>query len=104
MFAARNILHTKRSSSVQEKCDVILCPTTTGPAPELSSISTLGPVETYVNDVFTVPGSLAGLPAISVPAQVDEHIVGLQIMGQVGSDTLVFAAAKKLEQILGQIE
>lgn len=102
VFAARNILHIKASSSVQDKCDIILCPTTTGPAPKLSTISTLSPVETYVNDVFTVPGSLAGLPAISIPARVDGHIVGLQIMGQVGSDTLVFEAAKQLEQLLGK--
>ena len=57
------------------------------------------PVETYVNDVFTVPGSLAGLPAISIPVQVDGHIVGLQLLGQVGTDALVLEAAQQLEQI-----
>jgi len=87
-------------TSFQTKCDIILCPTTTGPAPELSTISHLSPVETYVNDAFTVPGSLAGLPAISIPTQVDGHIVGLQIMGQVGSDVLVLEAAKQLELLL----
>jgi len=88
------------STSFQNKCDIILCPTTTGPAPELSAISHLTPLETYVNDVFTVPGSLAGLPAISIPAKVDGHIIGLQIIGQVGSDILVLEVAKQLEQIL----
>jgi aspartyl-tRNA(Asn)/glutamyl-tRNA(Gln) amidotransferase subunit A len=58
------------------------------------------PVETYVNDVFTVPGSLAGLPAISIPVQVDGHILGLQLVGQVGTDALVLEAAKHLEELL----
>jgi aspartyl-tRNA(Asn)/glutamyl-tRNA(Gln) amidotransferase subunit A len=58
------------------------------------------PVETYVNDVFTVPGSLAGLPAVSIPVQVDGDIVGLQIVGQVGMDLEVLEAAGYLEKLL----
>jgi len=58
------------------------------------------PVETYVNDVFTVPGSLAGLPAISIPVQIDGHFVGLQLVGQVGTDALVLQVAKQLEKLL----
>jgi aspartyl-tRNA(Asn)/glutamyl-tRNA(Gln) amidotransferase subunit A len=58
------------------------------------------PVETYINDVFTVPGSLAGLPAISIPVQLDGHILGLQLVGQVGTDNLVLEAARDLEDLL----
>jgi len=58
------------------------------------------PVETYVNDVFTVPGSLAGLPAISIPVLVDGHLLGLQLIGQVGTDALVLQAAKQVEGLL----
>lgn len=82
------------------KCDLILCPTTVGPAPALETISQMTPVETYVNDVFTVPGSLAGLPAVSIPVQVDGDIVGLQIVGQVGMDLEVLEAAGYLEKLL----
>jgi len=95
-----NILHRRPRTSQQEKCDILLCPTTVGPAPELESISSMTPVETYVNDVFTVPGSLAGLPAINIPVKVDGHLVGLQLLGQVGADILVLEAAKHLEQLL----
>jgi aspartyl-tRNA(Asn)/glutamyl-tRNA(Gln) amidotransferase subunit A len=77
-----------------------LCPTTVGPAPQLASISSMTPVETYINDVFTVPGSLAGLPAISIPVQLDGHILGLQLVGQVGTDNLVLEAARDLEDLL----
>lgn len=84
----------------RDKCDVILCPTTVGPAPALKEISKMTPVETYVNDVFTVPGSLAGLPAINIPVQIDGDIVGLQIVGQVGMDLEVLEAAGHLETLL----
>jgi aspartyl-tRNA(Asn)/glutamyl-tRNA(Gln) amidotransferase subunit A len=101
VFSTKNILHSNRSTqNVQEKCDVIICPTAVGPAPALDSISSMTPVETYFNDVFTVPGSLAGLPAISIPVQVDGHILGLQLVGQVGTDALVLEAAKHLEELL----
>ena len=100
VFSIDNILHDRRMpSSRQEKCDILLCPTTVGPAPELASLSSLTPVVTYVNDVFTVPGSLAGLPAINVPVQVDGNIVGLQLVGQVGTDYMVLQAARDLENI-----
>jgi aspartyl-tRNA(Asn)/glutamyl-tRNA(Gln) amidotransferase subunit A len=66
----------------------------------LETVSQMTPVEMYVNDVFTVPGSLAGLPAVSVPVQVDGDIVGLQIVGQVGMDLEVLEAAGHLEEIL----
>lgn len=101
VFKAENMLHRSRTRiSSHRKCDILICPTTVGPAPELATISSLTPVETYVNDVFTVPGSLAGLPAINIPVQVDGHIVGLQLVGQVATDSLVLEAAKELETLL----
>src|SRR3546814_16813804 len=62
------------------ECDVILTP----PAP--NAAFALGekladPLAMYLNDVFTVPASLAGLPAMSVPAGLDAH--GLQLGHQV---------------------
>jgi aspartyl-tRNA(Asn)/glutamyl-tRNA(Gln) amidotransferase subunit A len=104
VFSVENILHRhQRRASLEGKCDILLCPTAVGPAPELASISSLAPVETYINDVFTVPGSLAGLPSISVPVRVDGHILGLQLVGQVGTDTLVLEAARDLEDLLNSI-
>jgi aspartyl-tRNA(Asn)/glutamyl-tRNA(Gln) amidotransferase subunit A len=104
VFSFDNILHSRRSGSAGGKCDFILCPTTIGPAPELSSIATMTPVETFVNDVFTVPGSLAGLPAISLPVQVHGHYVGLQLLGQVGADNVLLEVAKSVEDLLRHID
>jgi len=77
-----------------------LCPTTVGPAPALETISQMTTVEGYVNDVFTVPASLAGLPAVSIPVRVAGDIVGLQVVGQVGMDMEVLEAAGHLESLL----
>ncbi|KAJ3317827.1 Trimeric GatFAB AmidoTransferase(AdT) complex subunit [Boothiomyces sp. JEL0866] len=53
----------------------------------------------YVNDVFTVPVSLAGLPAISVNAGDENGLpIGMQIIGQYGSDHSVLEFAKTMSQ------
>ena len=109
IFSRPNILHNQpqtpepaksTSPAGGEKCDVILCPTTVGPAPALETISQMTTVEGYVNDVFTVPASLAGLPAVSIPVRVGGDIVGLQVVGQVGMDIEVLEAAEHLESLL----
>lgn len=57
--------------------------------------------DSYVQDVLTVPASLAGLPAASCPveisAQGDGMPVGLQVVGQWGDDDLVLDVAEMLE-------
>ena len=55
----------------------------------------------YVQDILTVPASLAGLPALSVPAGLgqDGWPVGLSVIGQWGSDSLVLAVGRILEQL-----
>jgi aspartyl-tRNA(Asn)/glutamyl-tRNA(Gln) amidotransferase subunit A len=52
---------------VSRKCDVLLTPTTPGPAFAVGA-KTTDPLEMYLQDVFTVTVNLAGLPGISVPA------------------------------------
>jgi aspartyl-tRNA(Asn)/glutamyl-tRNA(Gln) amidotransferase subunit A len=62
-------------------------------------------LDAYVNDVFTVPASLAGLPAISVPVTVAEseqnpdadEVAGIQVIGQYGDDELVMKVGELLE-------
>lgn len=53
------------------------------------------PIKSYVNDVFTTPMSLAGLPTISIP---DKHAqsVGIQLFGQYGDDLTVLDAARSI--------
>jgi aspartyl-tRNA(Asn)/glutamyl-tRNA(Gln) amidotransferase subunit A len=54
----------------------------------------------YLNDVFTVPASLAGLPGISVPAGLDSGglPLGLQLIGKPFDEETVFAGAAALEK------
>ncbi len=58
------------------------------------------PVTMYLNDVFTVPADLAGVPAISVPAGLDADglPLGLQVIGRPFGETTVFTVAAALER------
>ncbi|MDH3638558.1 MAG: Asp-tRNA(Asn)/Glu-tRNA(Gln) amidotransferase subunit GatA [Gammaproteobacteria bacterium] len=66
-----------------EDCDVLMGPTTPTTAFAIGAKAE-DPVAMYLNDIYTIPVNLAGLPAMSVPAGFDEHHlpVGLQIIGQ----------------------
>lgn len=78
--------------------DVLLTPTTLSPAPELEHvINNTSPIDSYVNDVLTVPASLAGIPAVSVPVKVLDDVVGMQIIGQFGDEEGVLEVAKMIE-------
>jgi aspartyl-tRNA(Asn)/glutamyl-tRNA(Gln) amidotransferase subunit A len=60
------------------------------------------PLAMYLNDYFTVPISLAGLPAISIPAGLSEGLpVGFQLAGPAFSENRILDAAYALEQAIG---
>ncbi len=82
-----------------KQCDVLLTPTTPGPAFPLGSQSD-DPVAMYLNDVFTVTVNLAGLPAISVPAGLSANglPLGLQLIGKGFDEATVLRAGRALEQ------
>ncbi len=85
-----------------EKVDVILTPT----APSAAfgfDYKPSNPVEMYLNDVFTVPTSLAGLPAISIPAGLNKDglPLGLQLIGKAFDEQTVLNTAYFMEQLLG---
>ena len=77
-----------------EKCDAILCPTTTGPAFKLGEKQD-DPLSMYLNDVYTASANLAGIPGLSMPAGFDEVEgkklpLGLQLLGPAfGEDELL---------------
>lgn len=79
--------------------DILLHPSAIRSAPRLNSdaVSGLGP---YLQDVMTVPASLAGLPVVSVPAGLaaDGWPVGVSVVGQWGSDELVMCVGKVIER------
>ncbi|KAI4634810.1 hypothetical protein J4E83_002132 [Alternaria metachromatica] len=112
VFASPNpLLDAEETVAETEGVDVIICPTARSTAPSLAEVENQDPVHSYMNDVFTVPASLAGLPAISLPtftpykeksqsSTVPDsffNTVGLQIIGQYGDDELVLYTAEQME-------
>jgi aspartyl-tRNA(Asn)/glutamyl-tRNA(Gln) amidotransferase subunit A len=86
-------------ASAFERCDVILGPVAPTTAFEIGA-QIDDPVTMYLGDVFTVPGSLAGLPGVSVPCGFDENglPVGLQLMGNYYSEAALLGAAHRYQQ------
>jgi len=82
-----------------ESVDVLLTPTAPSAAFGQDEIPT-DPVQMYLNDVFTVPASMAGVPAISVPAGLDRGglPLGLQLIGRFFDEETLYAAARVLER------
>ncbi len=86
-----------------EACDVILTPTAPSEAFALGDKSA-DPLAMYLNDVFAVPASLAGLPAMSVPGGLTRGSglpLGLQIIGPAFDEQVVLNAGLALEQRAG---
>ncbi|MFY7962826.1 MAG: amidase family protein, partial [Elsteraceae bacterium] len=81
-----------------EKVDLLLTPT--APTPAFAAGEKMDdPIAMYLNDVFTVPASLAGLPGISVPAGMssDGLPLGLQLIGKPFDEETVVRGARALE-------
>jgi aspartyl-tRNA(Asn)/glutamyl-tRNA(Gln) amidotransferase subunit A len=81
-----------------EQCDVLLTPTAPSAAFAIGENED-DPIKMYLNDVFTVPASLAGLPGMSVPAGVDANglPLGLQVLGRAWDEETVFRVGGVLE-------
>ncbi|WP_428393552.1 Asp-tRNA(Asn)/Glu-tRNA(Gln) amidotransferase subunit GatA [Lichenicoccus sp.] len=86
-------------TEVFQKVDVLLTPT--APSAAFAQGEKMNdPVSMYLNDIFTVPASLAGVPALSVPAGLDSNglPLGLQLIGRPFDEETLFAAAAALER------
>ncbi len=84
-----------------EEVDLIVTPTSPTVAFRLGE-KTRDPWSMYLNDFCTVPMSLAGIPAISIPCGLSEGLpVGFQIAGPLFSENRLLDAAHALEQALG---
>ncbi len=81
-----------------EKVDVVLTPTAPSAAFAIGEKMD-DPIAMYLNDIFTVPASMAGLPGISVPAGLshDGLPLGLQLLGQPFDEARMLNAAQFLE-------
>jgi len=82
----------------------MLTPTTPSAAFALGEKSSGDPVEMYLNDVFTVTVSMAGLPGISVPAGLDRDglPLGLQLIGRPFDEETLFSLGHVIEQAAGR--
>jgi aspartyl-tRNA(Asn)/glutamyl-tRNA(Gln) amidotransferase subunit A len=100
--------------STSDGVDVLVCPTAPSLPPTINVVKDASPVEEYMNDIFTVPASLSGLPALSVPVVVRDHLglatedggvtgtvgsVGMQVIGQFGDDETVLDVGRLIEGI-----
>ena len=84
-----------------ETVDLIVTPTAPTVAFALGA-KTADPLEMYLNDLFTVPISLAGIPAISIPAGLSDNLpVGFQMAGPAFSENRILGAAYALERAIG---
>ena len=95
-------LITRDFDAAFEQVDAILTPTAPSAAFGIGA-KTDDPVDMYLNDVFTVPANLAGLPGISVPAGLDGAglPLGLQLLGRAFDEETVFALAQVIEESAG---
>ena len=84
-----------------QACDVILTPT--APSAAFGIGETTDPLAMYLNDVFAVPASLAGLPAMSVPGGLDAQglPLGLHLIGNELDEQMVLDAGLAIEERAG---
>ncbi len=83
-----------------KECDIIAMPTSPGSAFPLYSIQ--DPVKMYLQDIYTIPANMAGLPAISIPTgSTDDHRpLSIQFIGPYKEDGKVLRFAYQLEQFI----
>jgi aspartyl-tRNA(Asn)/glutamyl-tRNA(Gln) amidotransferase subunit A len=86
-------------SEAFKRCDVIMGPTSPTTAFALGA-KTEDPVQMYLNDIFTIPAPLAGLPGLSIPCGFDGKglPVGLQIMGDYFAEARMLGAAHQYQR------
>jgi aspartyl-tRNA(Asn)/glutamyl-tRNA(Gln) amidotransferase subunit A len=80
------------------KCDAIVTPTSPTVAFKIGA-KVNDPLAMYLNDVFTLPGNIAGLPGMSIPCGLSEGLpVGLQIMANSFQESTLFRVAAAYER------
>ncbi|KAF9581793.1 Trimeric GatFAB AmidoTransferase(AdT) complex subunit [Lunasporangiospora selenospora] len=102
VFSQPNAITGSTGSQGPTRVHALITPCAVTTAPKLSECSGSGtdPITAYLDDILTIPASLAGIPAMSVPfglSKEDGYPVGLQVMAQYGDEDMVFKVAKVLE-------
>jgi aspartyl-tRNA(Asn)/glutamyl-tRNA(Gln) amidotransferase subunit A len=82
-----------------EQCDLLLTPVVQTGAPSAANMPTFA--ELYENDLYTVPASMAGNPAVCLPAgNLDGMPVGVQLIGKRLEDLFLLSAALKIAPVI----
>jgi aspartyl-tRNA(Asn)/glutamyl-tRNA(Gln) amidotransferase subunit A len=86
-------------AEVFKRCDVIMGPTSPTTAFRIGE-KTDDPVQMYLNDIYTIPANLAGLPGLSIPCGLDGKglPVGLQIIGNYFAEARMLGIAHQYQQ------
>lgn len=86
---------------VFKSVDVLLTPVSPTPAFKLTDVKT--PIELYLEDIFTIPANMAGLPGLVVPAGMTGHLpVGVQFIGKPFGEGELFRVGSALEEARGE--
>lgn len=103
---AHPLIETETDVDHTNGVDIIITPTAPTFPPTQSSLANAAAVDAYRDDVFTVPASLAGLPAINLPVALGTpkgefalKTAGMQIIGQYGSDDFLLDVAEEIENL-----
>ena len=95
----RTLIRKDFEDAFAAQCDIIACPTTPTTAFELGA-KVEDPLSMYLEDIFTIPVNLAGVPAINLPCGFDQAglPIGLQLIGRHWDEERLFSAAYAYEQ------
>jgi aspartyl-tRNA(Asn)/glutamyl-tRNA(Gln) amidotransferase subunit A len=96
----RTLIAQDFSNAFRDKCDVILAPTSPTTAFKAGE-KTADPLAMYLNDIFTIPVNLAGLPGMSVPCGFDGQglPIGAQLIGRPFDEETLFSVAAAFERV-----
>lgn len=96
---ARTLIAHDFSNAFRDHCDVIVAPTSPTTAFRFAE-KTADPLAMYLNDIFTIPVNLAGLPGMSVPCGFDQAglPIGVQFIGRPFDEETLFSVARAYEQ------
>ncbi|NBW41812.1 Asp-tRNA(Asn)/Glu-tRNA(Gln) amidotransferase subunit GatA [bacterium] len=95
----RTLIQRDFHQTFQNDCDIIICPTTPDTAFGIGE-KTADPLQMYLADIFTIPASLAGIPAMSIPCGFDSQglPVGLQLISPAWDEHRLLSVAQAYQR------
>ena len=111
VFSMQNVLRPSsdnQTTRLEDGVDVLVHPSAIRTAPTLAEVTSASDaaddssLDSYLQDILTVPASLAGIPALSVPAGYGEDgwPLGITIAGQWGSDKYILRTGQIIASVL----